>query len=163
MKKIFLMFALMIPMVLCAQKFGHVNQQEVFSLMPELKQVQQKMDTLQGQYETQIANMREEYSKKITEYQQNEATMVDAVKTIRQQEIAEMEQRIQLFYQTAEQDIQAKQREWLAPVHTKLTEAIQKVGADNGYTYIFDSMAMAYISASADDVTPLVKSALGIK
>ena len=41
----------------------------------------------------------------------------DAVKQIRQQELQEMNQRIQLFYQTAEQDIQKKQQELLTPVH----------------------------------------------
>lgn len=163
MKKLFLALALTLPMVLCAQKFGHVNQQEVFSQMPELKKVQQQMDTLQSQYETQIANMQEEFNKKVADYQQNESTLADAVKQIRQQELSEMEQRIQLFYQTAQQDIQKKQQEWLTPVHAKLTEAIQKVGEENGYTYIFDSLAMAYISNSAEDVTPLVKKQLGIK
>ena len=37
--------------------------------------------------------------------------MADAIKQIRQQELQEMQQRIQLFYQTAEQDIQKKQQE----------------------------------------------------
>ncbi|MBR1928880.1 MAG: OmpH family outer membrane protein [Paludibacteraceae bacterium] len=163
MKKFFLIIALVLPMALCAQKFGHVNQQEVFMLMPELKQVQQKIDTLQGQYETQIANMQEEFNKKVADYQQNEATMPDAMKQLRQQELGEMEQRIQLFYQTAQQDIQKKQQELLAPVHEKLTKAIQAVGKDNGFTYIFDSIALAFISPDATDVTSLVKAQLGIK
>lgn len=163
MKKLFLIFALAMPMLVSAQKFGHVNTQEVFAQMPGLQEVRQKMDTLQGQYEGQIANMQEEFQKKLADYQKNEATLAEAVKTIRQQELGEMEQRIQLFYQTAQQDIQKKQQELLAPLHEKLSKSIQQVGEENGYTYIFDNAAMLYISPDANDVTPLVKKKLGIK
>ncbi len=157
------MLALVMPLALSAQKFGHVNTQELFSQMPELNKVKQQIDTLQGQYETQIANMQEEFNKKVTDFQKSEATLADAVKQIRQQELAEMEQRIQLFYQTAQQDIQKKQQELLAPLHEKMTKAIQEVGTANGFTYIFDSAAMVYISPDATDATPLVRQKLGIK
>ena len=163
MKKLFLILALALPMLVSAQKFGHVNTQEVFAQMPGLQEVRQKMDTLQGQYEGQIANMQEEFQKKLADYQKNESTLADAVKTIRQQELAEMEQRIQLFYQTAQQDIQKKQQELLAPLHEKLSKAIQQVGEENSFTYIFDNAAMLYIAPDANDVTPLVKKKLGIK
>ena len=163
MKKIFLIVALALPLAVSAQKLGHVNQQEIFTMMPELKQIQQKMDTLSGQYETQIANMQEEFNKKVADYQKEEASMPDALKQLRQQELAEMEQRIQLFYQTAQQDIQKKQQELLAPLHEQLTKAIQKVGKENGFTYIFDSMATVYVADDAIDATPLVKKELGIR
>ena len=107
--------------------------------------------------------MQEEIQKKMQDYQAQEATMADAVKQIRQQELQEMNQRIQLFYQTAEQDIQKKQQELLAPVHEKMSKAIKAVGERENYTYIFDSAAMVHIGADAIDVTPAVKKELGIK
>ena len=97
------------------------------------------------------------------DYQAQESTMADAVKQIRQQELQEMQQRIQLFYQTAEQDIQKKQQELLTPVHEKLTKAIKAVGEREGYTYIFDSAAMVYVSPSAENLMEPVKKQLGIK
>lgn len=163
MKKILLMLAMVLPLSVFAQKLGHVNTQEVFAQMPELNKVRQQIDTLQGQYENQIASMQEEFNKKVTDYQQNEATLADAVKQYRQQELAEMEQRIQLFYQTAQQDIQKKQQELLAPLHEKLTKAIQEVGNEGAFTYIFDSAAMVYINPDATDVTPQVRKKLGIQ
>lgn len=163
MKKTFLMLALVLPMAVAAQKLGHINTQELFSQMPELTQVRQEIEKLSSQYEDQIANMNEEYQKKIVDYQQTESTLADAVKQIRQQEIAEMEQRIQLFYQTAQQDIQKKQQELVAPIHEKMTKAIQEVGKENGFTYIFDSVATVYIAPDAIDVMPQVRQKLGIK
>lgn len=163
MKKIIITIMLALPMLASAQKFGHINTQELFAQMPEVAQVKLKMDTIQNQYETQLASMNEEIQKKVQDYQAQEATMADAIKQIRQQELQEMQQRIQLFYQTAEQDIQKKQQELLAPVHEKMSKAIKAVGERENYTYIFDSAAMVHIGSDALDVTPAVKKELGIK
>ena len=154
---------LILPMAVSAQKFGHINTQELFTQMPEVAKIKLKMDTIQSQYENQLASMNEEIQKKAKDYQEQEATMADAVKQIRQQELQEMQQRIQLFYQTAEQDIQKKQQELLAPVHERMSKAIKAVGEREGYTYIFDSAAMVHIGTDAKDVTPAVKKELGIK
>ena len=163
MKKIIIAMMLVLPLAVSAQKFGHINTQELFAQMPEVNQVKLKMDTINNQYETQLAMMQEEFQKKVQDYQAQEATMADAIKQIRQQELQEMQQRIQLFYQTAEQDIQKKQQELLTPVHEKMTKAIKAVGEREGYTYIFDSAAMVHIGSDATDVTPAIKKELGIK
>lgn len=163
MKKILVILALVLPMLASAQKYGHVNTTELFQQMPEVVKVKAQMDTIQSQYENQLTMMQEELQKKYQDYQQNEATMPDAIKQMKQQELQEMQGRIQTFYQTAEQDIQKKQQELLAPVHEKLTKAIKAVGERDGYTYIFDSAAMVYISDSAVDCSPAVRKELGLK
>jgi len=163
MKKIFVILALVLPMLASAEKYGHVNSTELFQQMPEVAKVKAQMDTIQSQYENQLTMMQEELQKKFQDYQANEATMPDGIKQVRQQELQEMQGRIQTFYQTAEQDIQKKQQELLAPVHEKLTKAIKAVGEREGFTYIFDSVAMLYISDNAVDVSPAVRKELGIK
>lgn len=163
MKKLIIAIALVLPMMVSAQKFGHVNTAELFQQMPEVLKVKAQMDTVQSQYETQLTMMQEELQKKYQEYQRDEATMMDGLKQIKQQELQEMQQRIQTFYTTAEQDIQKKQQELLAPVHEKLAKAIKAVGEREGYTYIFDSAAMVHIGDDATDLLPAVKQELGIK
>ena len=159
MKKLIVMLALALPMLASAQKYGHINTQELFAQMPELTQVKAQMDTLQSMYENQLAAMQEEFNKKVQDFQQGQATMTDGVREFRQQELAELEQRIQTFYQTAQQDIQRKQQEYLAPLHEK----IQAVGEEKGFTYIFDTAAMLYIAPDATDIMGDVKAKLGIK
>ena len=163
MKKLIISLLLITPMVVSAQKFGHINTQELFAQMPEVNQVKLKMDTIQSQYESQIASMTEEIQKKYQDYQAQEATMTDAIKQVRQQELQEMQQRLQQFYQIAEQDIQTQQQNLLAPVHEKMAKAIKAVGERENYTYIFDSAAMVHIGNDAIDATPAVKKELGIK
>ena len=163
MKKMVLMLALVLPMLASAQKIGHVSSQEIMAIMPETKKMAERLDSLQGVYETQLANMQEEFNKKLTEFQQQQSTMTAGVREFRQQELAEMEQRTQMFYQTVQKELQAKQVEYLQPVQTKLLEAINKVGAAQGCTYVMDKASMLYIAPDALDLTAAVKAELGIK
>ena len=65
----------------------------------------------------------------------------------------------------AAQDLQKQQETLLAPIQAKLQQAIQAVGAENGFTYIFDLAipSIIYKGNGSEDVTALVKAKLGIK
>ena len=109
--------------------------------------------------------MREEYYAKVKEFQEKQATMPESIKSARQSEIAEIEQRISTFNQTASADLQKKQQELFTPVVDKVKKAINEVGTENGYLYIFDlsTQSIIYQSPKSNDVTPQVKKKLGLK
>lgn len=165
MKKFFVMMALVLPMMASAQKYGHINVQEVFMLMPELKQVQSQVDTLSNQWENMLMNMQNEIKDKAARYDAEAAkgTLTDTQRQIFEEELQGLYQRWQTTQQTAQQDLQQKQQELMAPVHEKLLNAIQAVGKEKGYTYVFDTQAMLYVAPEANDVTADVKTKLGIK
>ena len=50
MKKLFLMLLMCAPMAVFAQKFGHVNAQEIIQVMPEYLKAKTEIDALQQQY-----------------------------------------------------------------------------------------------------------------
>ncbi|HJV78705.1 MAG TPA: OmpH family outer membrane protein [Paludibacter sp.] len=166
-KKIALVLLCALPFSLMAQevKLGHINSQEVLSLMPERATIEKTVSDLQTQWEKEMVKMREEYYAKIKEFQDKQATMPESIKQARQSEIAELEQRISTFNQTATTDLQKKNQELFAPVIDKVRKAINEVGAENGYLYIFDlgSQSIIYQSPKSNDVTPLVKKKLGLK
>ena len=158
-----LMLALALPIIASAQKIGHVNSQEIMALMPETKQMSEKLDSVQGVYETQLANMQEEFNKKVTEFQQQQSTMSASILEYKQQELAQMEQRMQMFYQTIQKDLQTKQVEYLQPIRDKLLATINKVAVAQECTYVMDQANMLYIAPNALDLTAAVKAELGIK
>ncbi len=163
MKKLILMLAVVLPILASAQKIGHINSQEVMALMPETKRMGEKLDSVQSAYESQLVVYQEEYNKKIAEFQKDAPNLTAGVRDFRQQEIADMEQRIQLFYQTIQQDLQNKQMEYMQPIRTALLDAIKKVATAQGCTYVMDQANMLYIAADALDLTTAVKTELGIK
>ncbi len=151
------------PMLASAQKFGHINTQDLFQIMPEVNTVKVRLDSLNKEYETLLMGMQDEYQKKLQDYQAKEATMSESIKKIQQEDLISMQQRLQTTYQTAQQDVDKKQQEWLAPVHEKMAKAIKSVGEKKGFTYIFDSVATIYVGPDAVDVMADVKKELGIK
>jgi outer membrane protein len=167
LKKIALVLFCVLPLSLMAQeaKLGHINSQEILTLMPERATIEKEISDLQSKWEGELVKMREEYNTKIKEYQEKQATMPESIKQARQAEIGEIEQRITTTNQTATADLQKKQQELFAPVIEKVKKAITEVGTENKYTYIFDlsSQSIIYQAPNANDVTSLVKKKLGLK
>ena len=90
-------------------------------------------------------------------------TVPETIKMRRYEELQAMDQRIQSFRQVVEQDLAKKQEELFIPIQQKLMDAINAVGSENGFTYIFDANAAYYKGVGNEDVTPLVKAKLGIQ
>lgn len=166
-KKIALVLLFALPLSLMAQdaKLGHVNSQEILTLMPERTEIEKKINDLQGSWEKELVKMREEYNTLIKEYQEKQATMPESIKQARQSEIADKEQRITTFQQQAYTDLQKKQQEYFAPVVEKVKKAITEVGAEGNYLYIFDmsTQNIIYQSPKSNDLTAAVKKKLGLK
>ena len=166
-KKIALLVLCALPFSLMAQevKLGHINSQEILTLMPERTTIEKTISDLQAQWEKEIVKMREEYYAKTKEYQEKQATMPESIKQARQSEIAEMEQRISTTNQNAQTDLQKKSQDLFAPVIEKVKKAINEVGAENGYLYIFDlgAQSIIYQSPKSNDITALVKKKLALK
>ena len=70
---------------------------------------------------------------------------------------------MQTFQQTASADLQKQQETLMAPIQTKLQNAIQSVGAKGGYAAILDSSVLLYKGTQVEDVSAKVKAELGIK
>ena len=69
MKKLFLMLLMCAPMAVFAQKFGHVNAQEIIQVMPEYLKAKTEIDALQQQYEADLKGMQDEVTKKVKDYE----------------------------------------------------------------------------------------------
>jgi outer membrane protein len=145
-------------------KFGHINVNELISLMPERDNAQGALQTYAQELESELGIMQKEFEAKYTEYLQAESTLNDVIKASKQEELQSMQVRIQEYQQNAEQSYAKKEAELLQPILDKANEAIQQVGKENGYTYIFDASSgvVVFISENSNDVLPLVKTKLGI-
>jgi len=145
-------------------KFGHANVQEIMQVMPEFKEMQKTMEAEYNKLENQLATMQEEYKKMEQEYIQNNQTLGAEQRQQKEQQLMETSQKIQTFYQSTQQKLSQRQQELQQPVMEKLRDAIDQVGKEGGFIYIFaeNSGATVYQSDQSVDVTPLVKQKLGI-
>jgi outer membrane protein len=147
-----------------SNKLGHINSTDLLQAMPEIKNADSTLQLYQKQLEDQNQTMLTEYQTKLADYQKNENTMPDAVKEVKQQELQDLQNRIQQFQQTAQDKFQAKKEELYSPILKKAEDAIKQVAKENNYAYVFDTSAGAVIySQDSDDLMALVKKKLGLK
>lgn len=165
MKKLFLMLLMCAPMAVFAQKFGHVNAQEIIQVMPEYLKAKTEIDALQQQYEADLKGMQDEFTKKVKDYEDNAKTLPENIRTRREQELSEMQQKIQQSYQDNQQALAKASQEKMQAITSKVIEAIKTVGQNGGYVYIMDvAGGVPYISTTlSTDVTAQVKTQLGLK
>ena len=71
LKKIALVMLLALPMGVFAQnlKFGHINAQEIITVMPEFTKAQNDIQTLEKQLTAELQRTQEEFNKKYQEFQ----------------------------------------------------------------------------------------------
>ncbi|MBJ05012.1 MAG: hypothetical protein CMP65_03830 [Flavobacteriales bacterium] len=150
---------------LSQQLFGHINSQEIISIMPEAATaqlaLQQELEDLQEQGKI----MAEEYESQLKDFQINQENMSEAIRNDKLKSLQDLEERITLFQQSAQQSIQLKEAELFEPILTKIQNAIDEVAKDKGYAYVFDiggnAGGLVYKNDSYD-MTNLVKSKLNL-
>lgn len=162
MKKIILMLMLFAPLSLFAQKFGHIDAQAVLAQMPEAIKANGELQATAKQYENDLKALQDELQRKAQEYDKNKSTMNPTKQAETEKALQDMYQKIQQTYQDNQQAMQKMQQEKLAPITTKLVNAIKNVGKNGGYVYIMDvNSGIPYVSDTlSKDVTTEVKAEL---
>ena len=148
-----------------AQKFGYLNTSEIFNVMPDKVTAENTLKSVHEKYEAEYKNLLEDFQKKYTDYQaaDQDSSTPQAIKDRHNSELQDMQMKIQNFEQTAAQDLQRQQEALMAPITQKIQNAIQAVGAEGGYTFIFDTAAILFNGNDTEDVSAKVKAKLGIK
>lgn len=169
MKRFFLFAGLFIALqttTLTAQvsKFGHINSADLIQDMPQTKQADSTLKKFGESLEGQLKIMTGEYQNKIQDFQMKRDSMPDAIKTIKQQELQDLGNRIEEFRQTAQESIQKKKEDLYGPILKRAEDAIKEVAKEKGFAYIFDTSSGAFLYATeSEDIEPLVRAKLGMK
>ena len=122
-----------------AQEVAHINVSELIPLMPESKTAKDELTKLQDKLKKELETMQKDYQTKGQKYQTEAPTAGDALNATRMKEMQEMEDRMYLFQQNADQELSKKQLALTEPILTKAQQAIHKVARAKGYKYVLDS------------------------
>ena len=145
-------------------KFGHIDVEAILTEMPEYKNIQTVLEAETTKLEGQFTTMKEELGKLETDYQQKASTLSAEERAAKEKELTEMQQKVQAFFQNAQKSLQEKNQEMQTPVWEKLNNAIDEVGVEEGFIYIFEvkSGLTLYYSTKSIDIAQMVKTKLGI-
>jgi len=145
-----------------AQKYGHVNSNEIMQSMPGIDSIQIKLMDFHRELQLLYENMMNEFETKREKFDREAGTMSASVRKLREDELISIQNRIQEFSMNAQEDVDAEKLRLIAPFQEKVQNAINEVAKEHKYNYIFDTQILLYYDGG-DDVTPLVRKKLGIK
>ena len=143
-----------------ASDYAHVNIQEIFQLMPETAEMQRKLKQRQEQITAELSAIENRYNTLLGEYQNNQGNWSEPVLSIKLKELQSVAESYEKHKQSSQENIQKMQADLVKPIEEKIKNAIQMVGDENNFSWIFDMSILLY--AGGIDATSLVKQKLGI-
>ena len=145
-----------------AQKFGHLDAQDILLTLPERAEAQSSIEAAAAEYETEVSRMQSELETKFADYQAKAATWPDAIRQQKERELQQLDAGLQEFGMTIQNDLAQMEQQLLAPMIERVRDAIEAVGKEQGFTYSLDTSTGGTLYNGGEDVTDLVKTKLGM-
>ncbi|MCL2329203.1 MAG: OmpH family outer membrane protein [Bacteroidetes bacterium] len=155
-----------VPTMVNAQKFAHINFEQLIDAMPEKEKALADLQKEYNEVKNLIEEMSVEFNKKVAQAQKDYEKLSVTARQMLEQDLQETQQKIQAYQMNAEQQLTQRREDLLSPILDKAEAAIKKVGEREGFIYIFDvskgSQVLFFSTKSSTDVMSLVKKELGI-
>lgn len=144
-------------------KFAHVNYAELVQLCPEADSARATMTASSNEAQATYQAMIQEFNAKYEEYQGKASTWTTSIRQTKEQELTDIQQRIQQFSQNVDVELQQQQQQLMAPIYEKAINVVKELAKAGGYIYVFDQSTLLYYDdAQSTDLTPAARKALNI-
>jgi len=147
-------------------KFGHINSDELIRALPEFDTANANLEKFRKDLVNALELMSVELNNKSDAFNKESKNYTEIVRQTKEQELIDMNRRIQEFQANAQEQLQNKQVELFQPIYTKVDKAIKDVGKENGFLYVFDvakGSLLYFDETKSTNVLALAKTKLGIK
>ena len=131
-------------------KTGYIDSNEIMSKIEEVRQVQVELEKEQRRLQSEAQNLYMEMDSLYKVFESTQLLMSDMKKQEIQQQLTQKQQYLERFQMEKfgqGGELERLQIQLLKPVLEKIDKAIQKVGNEEGYDYIFDAVAGAIVFA----------------
>lgn len=149
-----------------ATKIGFADVDYIFSQMPESKQIDAELQSMQTQLKNNLEAKAKEFQTKVAAYQKESAGMLDAVRANTERELQQMQANLEKLQQDAQTTIQNKQNQLMGPVYDKVGKAIEDVAKENGFALILNQqiggLDVILFGDEKVDVSDLVLKKMGV-
>ena len=118
-----------------------MDSQYILEQMSEYEAVQQKLDRLEQQWESELEQMQEEVDTLFQEYQARELLYTEEERKQKREQIMQREEKIRQFRKThfgPEGELYRRQEQLMRPIQERILQAIDEVARREGYDYVFD-------------------------
>ena len=130
-----------VSFLLSEMKMGYLNVDKVLSELDEVRQVSIELQKEQGKIEAEFQNLQFELDSLFRNYEQQKMLMSDERRQKTETSITSKRADLEKFQmeQVGPQgQIYKIQDQLMAPIYTKMDNAVTKIGKEEGYDYIFN-------------------------
>jgi outer membrane protein len=173
MKRFLGIFALALIIIFAGQKaeaqalkFAHINSDELIRALPEYDSAMAKLEKTRKELVNALEIMQVELNNKYEAYNKESKNLTDLVRQTKEQELQDLQGRIQEFQTNAQGQLQEQQNTLTKPIFEKVDKAIKDVGKEGGYIYVFDvakGQVLYFDDTKATNILVPVKTKLGLK
>jgi outer membrane protein len=143
-------------------KIGYISLQELVAAMPEYKTAANDLQDYQKALEQQGSDYQLEFFRGDSLFKADSLKWSPSMKDVKRKELNELYMKWNTFMnQDAQQMLNKREQELLAPIQQKAVTTSQTVAKENGYAYILPKEQLISFPA-ADDILPLVLKKLNI-
>lgn len=147
-------------------KIGFADVDYIFSQMPEAKQIDTELQSVQNQLKAQLDKQVKDFQTQLADYQANVNNMLPAIRANTEKELQQKQANIEKLQQDAQTTIQQKQTQLMEPIYNKVGKAIEDVAKENAFTLILNQqiggLDVILFGDEKMDVSDLVLKKMGI-
>lgn len=145
-----------------ALRIAYLNSQEVMNAAPGAAEAQAQFDREMQTYQQEIQQLEEELQSMEEQYQQQQLTLSPEARQNRERQIQAKVEEYQQRGNALQERAARRRAELVQPVMDEITEVIEQLREERGYSLILDVAAGSIVSADpALDVTEEVIARLG--
>jgi len=139
-------------------KLGHVDINQILSSLPQRDSAAAIMEKETKEIQKAFEEMSAEYNKLFDDYEKAASLLTDVVRKAKEADLLDKQKRLEEFQQNATTKLDQRNAELVKPILEKILKAIDKVAAENGFTYILDVSkgSVVYTSKDSQNINPLV-------
>lgn len=156
-----IMTTVMVKSVDAQSKIGHVSVQEIVNNMPEYKSALTELDDFEKALIELGKEYNREYNRQDSLFAADSSKWTPAMKEVKRKELNAAYLKVLNFNQDAQNQMNQKEQQLLAPVQQKAIQTAQQVAKENGYAYVLPKEQLIAFPAS-EDILPLVLKKLNI-
>lgn len=142
-----------------AARFGWVNSQLIIRQVPGYAAAESTLNAEVAGYRTEVQRLQAQLDSTVRAYDQQQIALSPSSRQAKQQEIREMQQRLEQRYNELQTQASDRERELVAPLEERVKGIIEGIRAERNLLFIFDVGAPGNNIIAADralDLTAVV-------
>ncbi len=143
--------------------FGYFSHSELLTNMAEYKVAEKSLSNLKAKYDAEAKRSADDFNAKYEDFIEGEKAFAPSIRLKRQQELEELIDKNINFRNESRKLLDSARAEALRPVELRLSEAVAKVGRENGFAFILntDGGQLPFVNPECGiNITNLIREAL---